>query len=846
MEGADYNILFERRVLYDKVTPENGYLTAFPAGTFDNTVIDYYIANHLDLNGDGLSTSLVQHVGTPSTDTEIQAGAGWTWSAFMRWITSVTGAIYYIRPDKEVVHTDVETADAPFGISDDPTGGEIGCRDLEIDYNGSNLVNDALVWGAGQGSSSPVFSRSTDTTSITEHGRWQLGAPFQSIWKQATADSVSSTYVYGSPQSLRGGKDDQISARCSVYTAGLVCGQKVPLRSAVFGFTKTIPIRMLKITFPTKEDVKWDLTLSHEIDQPWTGFDAFPFPPLPPFPAFDIPGFPSFDPCVTGPGYSTCFNFADAFPTANYTPGWGPNWSLVNGIGGGNNTHTDPGSNGMLFDRGTDTAGGGFIDTQSTLSTNTCLAAAGTSIVVMWNSNGDFTNNTDLLAHTGTDYWGPQGSITGGIFNQKAVSFSVYGWSGGGSFAPLVTWSVDESGTGYMFLRKHGSAFYFEPYTFTFQEDTDYRVRIVQDTAGTYVKVRQWEYLSTEPTGWQLQDMTLSGNYTRTGALSFSSERYLDVGVTGNPAQIVISDLEVGGILNDSIGTYTYLATGWGSQYWSGRWEGSVSSPTWYGDYSVLTGGRDSKTTGVGIPWPTGGSVRREFSGINIPAGARFARLTGRIEFDASSSDAGLIHSWEIHKGDWEIANNVGGQYPGAVPPTYDHSAGLLAGGTIDANISIHSPDFDVVWNVDGLNAAQWVVRLTTNPSNTISVESATMSIDDPSVAGNFTLRFYGTDPLDCIDSILTPPDPPVGAICENLQRIATPSGVDPSLTYYQTDNVYHAGTTKVWVDGLRLAWYDYDELPDQALIVVHADVGVGGGDVFDPPKGVYACYLGG
>jgi hypothetical protein len=101
--------------------------------------------------------------------------------------------------------------------------------------------------------------------------------------------------------------------------------------------------------------------------------------------------------------------------------------------------------------------------------------------------------------------------------------------------------------------------------------------------------------------------------------------------------------------------------------------------------------------------------------------------------------------------------------------------------------------------------------------------------------------------PDDCADDIPPPSDLPVGATCENLTRIDTPPDSGPgSPTYFQASNVYEPGTTKVWVDGLRLAWYDYDELPDQGMIAVHADVDVGGLSAFDPPKGVYACYLGG
>src|SRR5207253_1367780 len=102
--GSDLNVLFQKRFLYDKTTPTKIDLTHFAADTPDKTIIEYYAANHLDLAGDGLdTTSLVQHVGTPSTDNDISGAAAWSWGQFMEFVNFNIGAVYYLDPDHKLV-----------------------------------------------------------------------------------------------------------------------------------------------------------------------------------------------------------------------------------------------------------------------------------------------------------------------------------------------------------------------------------------------------------------------------------------------------------------------------------------------------------------------------------------------------------------------------------------------------------------------------------------------------------------------------------------------------------------------------------------------------------------------
>lgn len=270
ISGVDWNVLFQKRVLFDKVDPTVVELTSFPRDTDDDVVLKYYASQHLDLSGDQLDTeSLVEHVGTPSTDVHVSGKAGWTWGQFVQHMRFNTGAIDYINPDRKVVHTDVDTPTAPFGISDAPGDGQIGCRELEIDELGTKLRNEAFVWGAGQGNSQVTFAHLTDSASVDEHGVWQVGTFSVSMWRQATVDRVADSLIYGSPQNRRGGKDPALAVKCVIFEPGLRVADKVEFESVVHGYADTLPVRSIEIDFPEKNP-RYQVVMSHLIDDPWS------------------------------------------------------------------------------------------------------------------------------------------------------------------------------------------------------------------------------------------------------------------------------------------------------------------------------------------------------------------------------------------------------------------------------------------------------------------------------------------------------------------------------------------------------------------------------------------------
>jgi hypothetical protein len=336
LDGWDINVLFLKRIVFDQDTPLNltgrWYRTD---ETQDITVLRDLFSDFLDLSNDDLNTTkLVENVGPVNMDhpaAPIQPS--YNWANSMRGITALTNAIWYIDPDKCVVHTDVDTPNAPYDLSDVPNGTtSIGYREMQLYNDATQMVNDALIWGLMLGGNGIIaFHREEDATSISSHGRWQYGELNGSMYKQATVTRRAESLVDGSPLSKRGGKIDKIGFAVTVFQDGFRVAQKVDISSEVFGFNDVIPIRRMDISFATKKKLRYRLYISHEIDMPWNYFDNyyynFSFPDIPVL----EPVFPPFPPvlppnicdpedfllgtsggafsCITATGADGCFSW---------------------------------------------------------------------------------------------------------------------------------------------------------------------------------------------------------------------------------------------------------------------------------------------------------------------------------------------------------------------------------------------------------------------------------------------------------------------------------------------------------------------------------------------------------
>lgn len=335
LDGVDYNVLFNKRVYFDPGDTDDMFVKRWPNGTRDEVVINELVNDYLTLDDDGLTFD-IQHVGTPALsqtscnpdapDVFGIGSAGWLWGEVMNAVVSQTGAVYCIDPDKVFRHVDDSDKQSRFGwggVSDAPDNvNTLGYRDVEFVHDGARLTNDHLQWGAGQGSASLGFTRVTDSTSLATHGRWQTGELRYDMYCAESIEERAETWVYGSPQNRRGGKDDRISARFTVHEPYFRVADVITVESTEYDLSYTLPIRHAEITFPTPYDIKCVLTAAHELDAPWQTFEfwipTFDFNVRPPGgfelnpPVFNPPElnppvivFPPIDQCeevVTGPG----------------------------------------------------------------------------------------------------------------------------------------------------------------------------------------------------------------------------------------------------------------------------------------------------------------------------------------------------------------------------------------------------------------------------------------------------------------------------------------------------------------------------------------------------------------
>lgn len=289
---SDYNILLTKRLVYDHDHPEKLYVTAPDAykcsttrpadwqpGIADNIIIDEILANYTDLGADGVDLTDVQNVGVPEPDLCHSYTTTNTVAQFLGGLDfQFLGSIWYIGPDFAFHYVDDETVTAPHPLSDVPATDTVNYRDIEIFLDGSNLANDAYVWGTGLGANHWVFARSTDDDSITEHHLWQWADITTTLIHQTSAQLRADTYVDGSPSHHRGHKDDGVQVTATIFEPGYTAGMVVDFTSEIYGYSASLPIRRCTITFPTQASPRWELNLGFNPDAAWEGFEFRPPP----------------------------------------------------------------------------------------------------------------------------------------------------------------------------------------------------------------------------------------------------------------------------------------------------------------------------------------------------------------------------------------------------------------------------------------------------------------------------------------------------------------------------------------------------------------------------------------
>ena len=181
LRGVDWNILFDKRVTRNTANYTR-HLPKFHGNLFDGQLIRNFVDDYLDLPDAFDTDTYVDNVAYPFFITSPDAtrvGAwkqqGTPWRDQMELMAQWSGAVWYIDPDQNLHYHAIEDSSAPFGFSDEPDGvTTIGMRDVTATTRGGpQLTNDALVWGGSEWSEDVVFAREQNSSSISDHGRWQ-------------------------------------------------------------------------------------------------------------------------------------------------------------------------------------------------------------------------------------------------------------------------------------------------------------------------------------------------------------------------------------------------------------------------------------------------------------------------------------------------------------------------------------------------------------------------------------------------------------------------------------------------------------------------------------------------
>jgi hypothetical protein len=194
LEGIDYNILFDKRVIHNA----DDHLHHLPYFALDKTMgellRDQLFASYLDIGGDGLdTTTFVDNLYVPRFDAgqpgprRDQAGlvaAAGLVLARRPWRTSRSSApIYYIDADQgHPLPRGRGHGRCAVGLQRRPEQAPAAERERDLrdarvrgDRRRSAMANDAFVWGGSEwaGPGGTVFARKQNSSSITDHNRWQ-------------------------------------------------------------------------------------------------------------------------------------------------------------------------------------------------------------------------------------------------------------------------------------------------------------------------------------------------------------------------------------------------------------------------------------------------------------------------------------------------------------------------------------------------------------------------------------------------------------------------------------------------------------------------------------------------
>jgi hypothetical protein len=278
LEAVDFNIWFDKRVIRNTADYTHGIVINAPVD--DDEVIKDYLQSYIDVPpGVDMSTHVDRVFTFPGTNLGWNTpGYHWgfkqqgtTWREQMELIASYSAAVYYIDGDKKLHYHSLETATMPWRFVDTAPNStnRVGCREVSATEDGSLLVTDALVWGGLSEEGSIYFSRYTDSTGLSNYGRWQFAeSDFGKGNDQQSVTDRAKAIVKGPPGTagdvVGGFRFPVWRVKLSWYAHSIPRvggvpqhirpGYVVPIELKVLGLsgskTLLLPLRSMSVSFP--------------------------------------------------------------------------------------------------------------------------------------------------------------------------------------------------------------------------------------------------------------------------------------------------------------------------------------------------------------------------------------------------------------------------------------------------------------------------------------------------------------------------------------------------------------------------------------------------------------------
>jgi len=258
LTGPDYNVLFDKRVVYDEVNFDEALKV--PAGSRKLTkALKHLLRNYVDVPAGLDFDSKVRWIDTAYGSEEfggIYVEQGKTWRDQMEDFADNGGIIYYIDADLALNFHEYEDARVPWLFVDSHPDGvkTIGFREGEYVEDATPMVTDALVWG-GSSLAKPgepidqsegigvVFARYPDppANDATWHGRLQS--------KQREQQAIDRQAEFGRWQQaeMKVGQENYLTKGSVKNRAFVIVNGppgKVPTKGVEGGFNK--PVEMMK------------------------------------------------------------------------------------------------------------------------------------------------------------------------------------------------------------------------------------------------------------------------------------------------------------------------------------------------------------------------------------------------------------------------------------------------------------------------------------------------------------------------------------------------------------------------------------------------------------------------